>query len=297
MYENFIVVFMRMRAECIPCLLKRVLYEATLVDENKGEEVIINALEILSKEFKPGVSTIPTATKVHKRTYEILNDTDPYKNMKERSNKVALNLLPDAEKIVNESDNPFKSSIICSIVGNILDFGIGGIDYEPEYLTNSFHEIYSQGLEIDDSDKIAELLKKSQNILFFTDNCGEVVFDTLLCKELKKFDINLTMVVKGEPILTDATLEDAYKFGFDKIVDEIITTNMYAVGILFDKMDEKLSKKLDDADLIICKGMANYEAFCDTDYRPIAHLLRTKCWPIANDMGFKKDVNVCKLYE
>jgi len=287
---------MRMRAQCIPCLLKRVLYEANLVDDNKGEEVISNALKILAREFKPGVSTIPTATLVHKTTYEILRNNDPYKKLKDRSNDVAIRLLPLAERIVSESNDPLKNSMICSIVGNILDFGIGDVVYEPEYLIESFNELFSQGLGVDDSKKIKEMLKKSKEVLFFTDNCGEIVFDALLCKELKKFDINLTMVVKGEPILTDATLEDAYRFGFDKIVDEIITTNMFAVGILFDKMDENLKKRLNDADLIICKGMANYEAFCDANYRPIVYLLRTKCLPIANDMGFLKDINVAKLY-
>lgn len=287
---------MKMRAQCVPCLLGRALYEANLVDKNLGEEVIKNALKILDEEFQIGVSTIPTATLVHKKTYEILKNNDPYKELKDRSNDVALKLLPLAENIVKQSDDPIKTSIICSIIGNILDFGISGVDYEPEYLSETFNEIYSQGLGIDDTEKIKEMLNKSKEVIFFTDNCGEIVFDTLLCKELKKFDINLTMVVKGEPILTDATLEDAIKFGFDNIVDEITTTNMYAVGILFDKMDENLESKLKNADLIICKGMANYEAFCDTNYRPIVHLLRTKCWPIANDMGFDKDINIAKIY-
>lgn len=287
---------MRMRAECVPCLLKRVLYEAYLVNNDKEEEVICNALKILAEKFKPGVSTIPTATLVHKKTYQILGDNDPYKKIKERSNNVALKLLPIARKIVEKSEEKLKDAMVCSIIGNILDFGIGDVVYEPEYLIESFNKLYSQGLEIDDSEKIKNLLKKSRNVLFFTDNCGEIVFDTLLCKELKKFDINLTMVVKGEPILTDATMEDAIKYGFDKIVDEITTTNMFAVGILFSKIDSGLEKKLKEADLIICKGMANYEAFCETNYKPIVHLLRTKCMPIANDMGFSKDINVCKLY-
>ncbi|MCK5636872.1 MAG: DUF89 family protein, partial [Thermoplasmatales archaeon] len=50
------------------------------------------------------------------------------------------------------------------------------------------------------------------------------------------------------------------------------------------------------ADLIICKGMANYEAFSETNYRPVAYLLRTKCTAIANSMELPLNINAVKLY-
>ena len=52
-----------------------------------------------------------------------------------------------------------------------------------------------------------------------------------------------------------------------------------------------------NSDVIICKGMANYEAFSETDYKPIAYLLRTKCTAIANSMGVDLNQNVIKLFE
>jgi damage-control phosphatase, subfamily I len=58
-----------------------------------------------------------------------------------------------------------------------------------------------------------------------------------------------------------------------------------------------LKKSLDQADLIICKGMANYEAFSETNYKPIAYLLRTKCTAIANSMGLPLNINAIKLYQ
>jgi len=54
---------------------------------------------------------------------------------------------------------------------------------------------------------------------------------------------------------------------------------------------------LKQSDLIICKGMANYESFSETNYRPIAYLLRTKCSAIANSMNLPLNINVIKLYE
>jgi len=110
-------------------------------------------------------------------------------------------------------------------------------------------------------------------------------------------DIFLTLVVRGEPILSDATIEDAEELQFKEIVDEILTTGCYAVGVDFNKIPETLKKRLDESDLIICKGMANYESFSETDYLPVVYLLRTKCRAIADSMNLPLNISAIKLYE
>jgi uncharacterized protein with ATP-grasp and redox domains len=42
--------------------------------------------------------------------------------------------------------------------------------------------------------------------------------------------------------------------------------------------------------------MANFESISETDLAPVAYLLRTKCSPVANAMGLKKDINAVKLF-
>ena len=100
----------------------------------------------------------------------------------------------------------------------------------------------------------------------------------------KTVDIFLTVVVKGEPIISDATMEDAEELKFDEVCDEILTTGCFAIGLDFNKLPTQLKKSIDQADLILCKGMANYEAFSETNYRPVGYLLRTKCTAISKSM-------------
>jgi len=291
---------MKIQYECVPCLIKRIIFEAE--QSTKDKEVITrtikNACKTLSELYNPNHCSATIATRLHKIAYETLGDDDPYKNLKQQSNLIALKLVPRVEELVRKSDDPLRMSMICSIVGNTLDFGIRGGSKTPDDLYNIFDKSIEAGLGYDDVEKTKKIFKKSKNVLLFTDNCGEIVFDKILCRELKKAfpDIFLTLVVKGEKILSDATMEDVLELGFDEVVDEILTTGCFAVGVDFEKMPRDLEKKLQQADLIICKGMANYESFSETSYHPIVYLLRTKCSSIANSIGVPIDVNAVKLY-
>lgn len=288
---------MKIRARCVPCLFGRTLYETNLIDPSKALKVMEEASRIIGTYDLNDVCSAVVATEVHRATYEILGTKDPYKVIKNRCNQTALSILPKAKKIIARSEDKLKSAMLCSIIGNVLDFGISSSPENPEILVEEFDKLYLEGLSVDDTDKVKDYLEKGERIIYFTDNCGEIVFDKLLCREIKKFDIHLTLVVRGEPILTDATIEEVNEFGFDEVVDDVLTTGCFAVGVDFEKLPEELAKALQSADLIISKGMANYETFSETEYKPIAHLLRTKCEPVAEDMGLRTNINVVKIYE
>ena len=97
--------------------------------------------------------------------------------------------------------------------------------------------------------------------------------------------------------MTDATLDDVHELGVHDLVDEVLTTGCYAVGVDYERMGSELKEALDECDLIISKGMGNYETFSETEYKPIIYLLRTKCAPVAEDMGLEKNISVAKMYE
>ena len=292
---------MKIHTECVPCLIKRIIFEAeqSTADKKLITKTIQNACKILSELYDPNECSATLATKVHKIVYETLGDPDPYSALKSKSNIVAKSLLPRVEELIKTSDEHLKTSMICSIIGNMMDFGIEGGSSRPELLKNNFEKTYSEGLGYDEYPQLRKRIGHSKHIVLFTDNCGEIVFDKILCRELKKVypDIFITLVVKGVPILSDATIKDAEEFRFKDVVDEILTTGCFAVGVNFQLLPSNLEKALEDSDLIICKGMANYESFSETEYRPIAYLLRTKCNAIATSMNIPLNVNAIKLYE
>ena len=292
---------MKIQTECVPCLLKRIIFETeqSTNDKNIKTKTLKNACRLLAELYDPDTCSATIATEVHKLAYETLGDPDPYKKLKDESNEIVKSLVPEVEHLISCSDDPLRISMICSIIGNIMDFGITGATDNPENLTELFEELFVEDLSHDDTDELKKIISKSKNVVLFTDNCGEIVLDKILCREIINFnpDLHLTLVVKGEPILSDATMDDANSLGFNDVVDEILTTGCFAVGVDFKKLPEKVRDSIEKADIILCKGMANYEAFSETDYRPIAYLLRTKCNAIASSMNLPINISAVKLYK
>jgi len=292
---------MKIQTQCVPCLIKRIIFEAeqSTNEEKLKTSAISSACKIISEIYDPTKCSADIATKIHKIVYDTLGDSDPYKFLKIQSNKIAMSLVPRVKELIKSSDDPLKMTMLCAIVGNSMDFGIDGASSNPDMLKETFEKLVNDGIKHDDSIEVKKLIKKAKNLLFFTDNCGEIVFDKILCSELKNYNKNLkiALVVKGEPVLSDATLEDANELRFDEVVDEVLTTGCFAVGVNFSNIPKKLKEKLESFDLIICKGMANYESFSETDIRPIAYLMRTKCDAIASSMKVPVNINVVKLFE
>lgn len=288
---------MQMTPECVPCLIRRVLFEAEQVNGSLSAAATRNAAEMLGELFRDDVCSATVATQVHKKTYQLLGTNDPYGALKRKSNEIALEIYPSAEKIVASSKDPLRTAFLCSIVGNVLDFGIGvGYD-DPARLKKEFKNLLSEGLGWDDTARIKTLLKKVESVVYLADNCGEIVLDRLALKELKEFDVDLTLVVKEKPILADATKEDISGLGMERIVDSIVEAPGFAVGIDLGSLTGMFGEVMEDADLIIAKGMANFESLSETDLAPVAYLLRTKCSPVSNALGLKKDINAVKLLE
>lgn len=256
-----------------------------------------DACGILGTDLTPNICSAEIATRVHRRTYEILDCRDPYEEVKKIAMSVCLELYDKAKALINQSDDRLRTAVLCAIVGNVLDFGIAGGMSSPEELVASFDRIYSEGLGQDDTDNAKKYLKPEAKIVYLADNCGEIVFDKLLCAELKTFGISIIFVVKGEPILSDATVDEANQINMAEAVDKIITTGAYAVGFDVNKIPSELKDDLQNADLIISKGMANLEALSETNHRPIWYLLRTKCNPVAAAVGEPRNLNVAKLFE
>ena len=259
---------------------------------------IAENIKLLNREFRPTTVPADLGTKRDRLIKQLTGNDDPYKRNKKNSNERATKLLPKAKKFVETGNNQqerFKKACLCAIVGNTMEFDIPGHTFTYKILAKSLREA-AKDLVVDDVDRAYELAKKARSILFLADNAGEIVFDTLLVEQLKNMGLNVTYVVKGGPVLNDATLEDIAPSGMDKLADVVLTTGTDAVGLLKKEVSPEFLQVYDKAELVFAKGMGYAETL--TEYKltkPHFLLFRTKCIPVANYFCAPREKNIAKL--
>lgn len=286
---------MKLTPDCVPCLMKRVLFQARLLENGCESEAVGAALRAYAKEYAVGRNSAEVATEVHRSAYEVMG-ADPYIKIKLDADRIAEEYLDQAMGYVDSAEDRFSAAVRVAVIGNIMDFGVSLSS--PEEFRAVFKKLLDQGIGSDDTARMKELLTDSKSVLYFFDNCGESQFDKLLIREIQRMGVRVVGVVRGERILNDVTMEDAERIGLDKILDRTVSTGTFAVGAVLSKAKDDLKEELDRADMMICKGMANYESLSDQDAgMPKVFILRTKCGPVARSLGVPENINVVRVAE
>ena len=284
---------MKIHADCVPCLMRRVLFQSRLDGRSDDYASVEAGLKAFAANISPDKTTVEVATAVHAACYARLSTEDPYRKIKANADIVADRLVPCAQAYVDASEDRMDAVLLVSAVGNIMDFGSAAqaID-DPEEFEPIFDRLVSEGLGLYDKEVISSLIMGARSILFFFDNCGESQLDRILIRELRKKGKKVTGVVRGKSILGDVTAEDAERSGLAMDLDKLLDTGKFFVGVDWGSMPEGLVSEVLVSDLIIMKGMANYESVSDIQIPiPIIHILRAKCIPVADSIGVPQGTN------
>ncbi|MCQ6254374.1 DUF89 domain-containing protein [Methanocaldococcus sp.] len=288
---------MKIKPECAICIIRQVVEAVKEItnDEKEQFRLIKNTMEVIKEVY--GENAVPAwmGTVVHRHLKKISNTEDPYKNLKEKANKIALKYLDKVRELCNDNNDleRLRKKVLASIAGNVIDFGAYSIDIDIEKL---IEDTLNDKLKIDNSKELLEDLKneKIKKVLYICDNAGEIIFDRILIEEILKYNKEVVAVVKGKPILNDATLEDAKIANIDKIC-RVITTGSDIIGIILEECSEEFLKEFRSADLIIAKGMGNYESLTEYENeidKPIYYILKAKCKPVAENIGVNVGDNI-----
>jgi hypothetical protein len=266
-------------------------------DEDIRQEAMQALLKLMSDNYDK--DTVPSILGAE-RGRLIANITgciDPYRERKIKENELVLSLLPDIERLLNETDvdESLRIAVKIACLGNVIDYDVPGNNANLETAL----EFLDTPLYIDDTDELKSMIYEGTNLLFLTDNAGEIALDTLLIKELRRLGAYVTVAVKnGPPSLNDALMEDALMVGMDKVADELITTGADAIGIRLDESPRWFIDLYNNADIIMAKGMANWETMTETPAPcPTFYIFRTKCEPVARAVGAPENRSIAILVE
>ena len=249
----------RLNSECIKCLLNKYLNKLPC-DMTEEQKVCYfqKILEIISKTDY-SVSAPEIVAEVVSIQKQMFGKWEDYSELKKYYNGLMLSLCSELSKKIETAPSPLRLAAGYSMLGNYIDFGaMDSVDENKlKTLLDTAGDINIDGVEFDN---LKNDLSTARNLVFLTDNCGEIALDKLFMTEIMKEypHLSLKIIVRGAPVLNDATLEDALQVGLDSIA-EVVSNGSDVAGTCLTKISNTAKTYIDNADLVIAKGQGNFE--------------------------------------
>lgn len=251
---------MQFNSQCISCLIKRQMAQIEKFDdEQKKLDYMKDVCRIIA-ESPEGVAAPFLVSRFGRAFNKYFHIKDVYAEIKKESNEFVVERLDRVRDVIASSDDPLLCALKYARLGNYIDFGAlhGGVDMsELDKKLDSAKDEYVDPVEYEN---LKADLAKAKKVLYITDNAGEIVLDKVFLEQLIKHYPNTEFVAatRGAPVLNDATREDAYEIGLDKVV-KVIDNGTDISGTQIGELGEEMQKALDDADVVIAKGQGNFE--------------------------------------
>lgn len=282
-----IIKGLRLSADCMHCILTKQMKSADKIeDEVKRAEYIQKVMEIISQANLDEAA--PVALQGVNELYkEYFHEEYSFDDIKRTYNQLMLEREDELRLFINSSPDPVKTALKYSRVGNYIDFGgLGSVD--NAVLNRLLQDADKEYLDEDVYHQFCEELRQAHRVLLLTDNCGEIVLDKLLIEQIQKRypDLSVSVMVRGKAILNDATMEDAKMVGLTNLVT-VIGNGTQIVGTFYKALSDEAKSYIDNADIIISKGQANFETLNGCGFN-VYYLFLCKCPWFMRQFGLKQ---------
>lgn len=278
---------------CVGCIINQSVKVANALHASESlSNELISAVTQMSKSFSFNDAPPEIASYVYERMAQIANKTDLYDEVKEHSTKKALFFIPLLKEKIALSENKLLTAVKIAVAGNVIDLAA-----EVEFdLQEELEKIFDTDFAYDDFNALEKQLSSAKSVLIIGDNVGEHIFDYMLIESLKELyhDVKFYYMVRGNPIINDVTVKEAKEAGFDKIC-EVVDSGVNTPGFVYGRANSYSKKLFDSADLVISKGMGNYECMSPSHRNNICFLLKVKCNVVAKSLDKEVGDIVCKM--
>ena len=277
----------RLHPECISCMTKVHLEKCPKeMPEDKKREYMQRVLKVLAEASdRYGAPVIVrTINEIQNEMFGIKQD---YAEIKKHYNQIMMNHEEQVKRKIEQSKDPVKTGIQYAMIGNYIDFG-ARINVNQEQLTELLNDNDRFVIDEKQYGELTDDLEKAQKMVYLTDNCGEIVMDKLLIREIQKIypKLKVTVLVRGAEVINDATLEDAMQVGLTEIA-EVLPNGTDIAGTWLEEISEEAKTVLEEADVIISKGQGNFETLRKCG-KNIYYIFLCKCDLFANTFQVPK---------
>ncbi|WP_294951263.1 ARMT1-like domain-containing protein [Sulfurovum sp.] len=264
---------MNIKPDCITCIMNQTLKVCKLleVDDLTAKKLLDSTAEILVQH-----DLSHTPPQIAKETYskiaELTGVEDPVAKAKALATEMAL-----------EVDTAFvqtlHDAVKFAVIGNVIDFGAQKQLNLDATIQTHFHRHFG----IDDFGMFEKELATAKTLVYIGDNTGEHIFDKLLIETIKKhYDIEVYYFVRGAPIINDVTCKEAEIL---RSCATVTDTGVPTPGYDLQYANASSKTLFDKADIVLAKGMGNFESLYDETDRTVYYLFIVKCNVVSQAIG------------
>lgn len=285
---------MTIQQECIGCIVAQShrVCEAIHADEALKEQ-IVNHVEAALQNADFTLSPPVVAAPLYEQMAEFARTDDLYREQKRHATAQAQTYIPFLKETLQNSDDPFMAALKTAVVGNVIDLA-AEVSFD---LHDAISSVFTTPFGHNDSETLRHALKNAHTVLYIGDNAGEHIFDAFTIESLQKLypNIAVTYMVRGNPIINDVTLNEAYEAGIEKICS-VMDSGVPTPGFVYELASQEARTLFDTADIILAKGMGNYECMTPQKRSNICFLLKVKCSVVARSLNREIGDIVCKFF-
>lgn len=274
---------MKIEKECLLCLKNQSHQAIKLTSQSQNILTNISSSTEYLFPSKIDFNSPPPkiAIDVYEKIASITGNKDIYANIKteciQKARLIANTLLENKPSFKNSKEE-LKWAIQIAALGNIIDYGSA----TKFNIHNETFDTSKLDFACFDLEAFSEKLQDAKTLLYFADNAGENIFDEILISSIKSIypHINITYLTRGNPIINDITLDDLISHKeCEKIFQlcKVQSSGVKSPGFIYEMANIETQSLFDSADVMIAKGMGNFECMEDIPDDRIFLLFKIKC--------------------
>lgn len=253
------LLMMKMTTECIICSLEMMKKHYAQFEKDSAKQTrflkkMCGLIALSDEEESP--------PEINGKAMRMLADEfgidDWFAQEKFAYNRMIMGMQDEIGQHIEQADDSLYCALQYAMTGNYIDFGV-----TKKVSEKKLRELIEKAPDIDlgeTYDRLKQDLRDAKTLVYLLDNCGEIVFDKMCISEIKKLypKLSITAVVRGMPIYNDVTMADAEQTGLTDIV-RVIDNGMDLPGTVMKLVKPATRETIEQADVVIAKGMGNYE--------------------------------------
>jgi len=284
---------MKIETACVECIIAQTqrVADAIGADDMLRKKIREDVLA-MSKDFDFAESPPEVAREVYEHLAVLAGKKDLYDEVKRHSSEKAKTFIPFLREQIAGAEDPFLTAVKVAVAGNVIDLAAEvSFDLDTE-IDKLFHTRFAH----DDVDALRQRLARAKTLLYIGDNAGEHLFDALAIETFSALfpDLHITYMTRGKAIINDITFDEAKADGLERVA-ALVDSGVDTPGFVYGRAGAEARRLFDESDVVLTKGMGNYECLSPAPRSDLVYLLKVKCNVVSRSIGAEIGSIICKL--